>query len=116
MGIPASVLLLNIHSEKLRKFHIKCCCLSSFEIINRIRWVIFKILKTSVLLYEGMSKKVQAELQIIQAKIRPGGYKTFSMLKSTEYEIFSAHIKMSTVVGNLTFMSEKNSILGLPEP
>ena len=49
---------------------------------------------------------------------RPRGYKTFSMLNSTEHEIFPAHkcVKIPTIVGILTFMSGKNSILGLSEP
>ena len=39
------------------------------------------------------------------------------MLNSTEYEIFLLiNIKMPTTVGILTFMSGKNSILGLSEP
>ena len=39
------------------------------------------------------------------------------MLNSTEHEIFPAHkVKMPTIVGILTFMSGKNSILGLSEP
>ena len=48
---------------------------------------------------------------------RPRGYKTFLMLNSTEHEIFPAQIvKLPTVVGILTFMSGKNSILGLSGP
>ena len=38
------------------------------------------------------------------------------MLNSFEHEIFPAHkinVKMPTIVGILTFMSRKNSILGL---
>ena len=39
------------------------------------------------------------------------------MLHSTEHEIFPAHnVKMPTIVGILTSMSGKNSILGLSEP
>ena len=39
------------------------------------------------------------------------------MLNSAEYENAHAHnVKMPTVVGNFTFMSMKNSILGLSEP
>ena len=39
------------------------------------------------------------------------------MLNSAEHEIFPAHnVKMLTVVGILTFMSRKNSILGLSKP
>ena len=40
------------------------------------------------------------------------------MLNSTEHKIFPAHkcFKMPTIVGILTFMSMKNSILGLSEP
>ena len=49
---------------------------------------------------------------------RPRGYKTFFMLNSTEHEIFFLliNVKMPTIVGILTFMSGKNSILGLSEP
>ena len=47
---------------------------------------------------------------------RPRGYKTFSMLNSTEHEIFLLiNVKMPTIVGILTFMSRKNSIIGLSE-
>ena len=43
--------------------------------------------------------------------------KTFFMLNSTEHEIFLLiNVKMPTTVGILTFMSGKNSILGLSEP
>ena len=39
------------------------------------------------------------------------------MLSSTEYEFFLlVNVKMPTIVGTLTFMSGKNSILGLSEP
>ena len=70
-------------------------------------------------------------------KIRPRGYKTFSMLHSVEHEILNAHkykdvkkfgifggsdkprmlffplinVKMPTIVGILTFMSRKNFML-----
>ena len=48
---------------------------------------------------------------------RSRGYKTFFMLNSTEYEIFLLiNDKMPTIVGMLTFMSGKNSILSLSEP
>ena len=47
---------------------------------------------------------------------RPRGYKTCFMLSSTEHELFLLiNVKMSTIVGILTFMSGKNSIIGLPE-
>ena len=48
----------------------------------------------------------------------PEVIKLFSMLNSTEHETFPAHInvKMPTIVGILTVMSGKNSILGLAEP
>ena len=50
-------------------------------------------------------------------KTWPRGYKTFFMLNSIEYEFFPAHkCKLPTIVGIFTFMSGKNSILGLPEP
>ena len=49
--------------------------------------------------------------------VRHQGYKTFFMLNSTELEIFPLiNVKMPTVVGILTFMSRKNSVLGLSEP
>ena len=45
------------------------------------------------------------------------GYKTFFMLNSTRHENFPAkNVKMPTIVGILTFVSRKNSILGLSEP
>ena len=47
----------------------------------------------------------------------PRGYKTFFVLSSTEHEIFSfINVKMPTIVGILTFMSWKNSVIGLSEP
>ena len=47
----------------------------------------------------------------------PRGYKTFFMLNSTEHDFFLLrNVKMPTVVGILTFMSGKISILGLTEP
>ena len=48
---------------------------------------------------------------------RARGYKTFFMLNSTEHEIFLLiNVTVPTIVGILTFMSGKNSILGLSEP
>ena len=45
------------------------------------------------------------------------GYKNFSMLNSAEHAVFLLiNVKMQTIVGILTFMSRKNSILGLSEP
>ena len=45
------------------------------------------------------------------------GYKTFFMLNWTEHEIFLLiNVKLPTIVGILTFMCGKNSILGLSEP
>ena len=47
----------------------------------------------------------------------PRGYKTFFMLNSTKQEIFLLiNVKMPTIVGILTNMSRKNSILYLAEP
>ena len=49
----------------------------------------------------------------------PRGYKTtcIFMLNSTEHEIFLLiNVKMPTIVGILTFMIGKNSILCLTEP
>ena len=47
---------------------------------------------------------------------RPQGYKTFFMLSSGEHEFFKViNVKIPTVVGILTFMNRKNSILGLSE-
>ena len=44
----------------------------------------------------------------------PRGYKTFSMLNSTEHGIFLLiNVKMPSIVGILTFMGWKNSIIGL---
>ena len=60
--------------------------------------------------------------------MRPRGYKTFFMLNSTELEVSTAHkslalslsdivfimlinVKMSTIVGILTFMSRINFVL-----
>ena len=45
------------------------------------------------------------------------GYKICFMLNSAEHESFPLiNVKMPTVVGILTFMSRKNSILELSEP
>ena len=45
------------------------------------------------------------------------GNKTFSMLSSTEHEIFLLiNVTVPTIVGIVTFMSGKNSILGLSGP
>ena len=39
------------------------------------------------------------------------------MLSSVEHEIFLLiNVKVPTIVGILTFMSQKNSLLGLAEP
>ena len=46
----------------------------------------------------------------------PRGYITFSMLNSTLKFFLLINVKMQTIVGILTFMSGKNSILGLSEP
>ena len=76
-------------------------------------------------------------IEILQASIRPRGYKTFFMLNSAEHEILNAHkyenlkknqhfsgsdkprmlfflliyVKMPTIVGMLTFVSRKNFML-----
>ena len=48
--------------------------------------------------------------------IWPRGYKTVFMLNSNGHEIFLLiNVKMPTIVGILTFISGKNSILGLSE-
>ena len=40
-----------------------------------------------------------------------------NMLNSAEHDIFLLiNVEMPTIVGILTFMCRKNSILGLPEP
>ena len=54
----------------------------------------------------------------LMVKIRSRGYKTFSMLNSDEHVFFLLiNMKMpTTIVGILTLMSKKNSILGLSEP
>ena len=47
----------------------------------------------------------------------PRGYKSFFMLNSVQHDFFLLiHVKMPTIVGILTFINEKNSILGLSEP
>ena len=56
-------------------------------------------------------------IHLITRDIRPRGYKTFFMLNSTEHKFsLLINVKMPTNVGILTFMSRKNSILGLSEP
>ena len=50
------------------------------------------------------------------SKTWPQGYKTFFMLNSTEQFFLLINVKMPTIIDILTFMSEKNSILGLSEP
>ena len=50
---------------------------------------------------------------------RPQGYKNSFMLNSTEHENFPAHKCLNannSIVGILTFMSRKNSILDFSEP
>ena len=45
------------------------------------------------------------------------GYKTFSVLNSFSMKFFLfINVKMPTIVGILTFMSRKNSIISLSEP
>ena len=47
---------------------------------------------------------------------RPRGDKTFFILNSIEHDFFLLiNVKMPTIVGISTFMSRKNSILGLSE-
>ena len=46
----------------------------------------------------------------------PRGYKNFSC-STVEHDFFLLiHVKMPTIVGILTFINGKNSILGLSEP
>ena len=53
----------------------------------------------------------------LKTLIKSRGYKTFFMFMSTELNFFLlTNVKMPTIVGILTFMSRKNSILGLSEP
>ena len=48
---------------------------------------------------------------------RPRGYKTFFMLTQLSMKFFlHINVKMPTIVGILTFISGKNSIIGLSEP
>ena len=55
-------------------------------------------------------------LYFFQTLTRPRGYKTFFMLNSTEHGIcLLINVKM-LIVGILTLVSGKNSILGLSEP
>ena len=45
------------------------------------------------------------------------GYKSFFVLNSTSMKFFLLiNVKMPTIVGILTFMSRKNSILSLSDP
>ena len=57
---------------------------------------------------------------IVQAdilEIRPQGLKTFSCSTQLSMKFFLLiNVKMPTIVGLLTFMSMKNSILGLSDP
>ena len=46
----------------------------------------------------------------------PRGYKTLFMLNSIDHEIFLfINVKMPKIVGILTFMNRKNSIISLSE-
>ena len=59
------------------------------------------------------------KLHFFLSKARPGHevIKLFFMLNSTEHKFFMLiNVKMPTIVGILTFMSGKNSILGLSDP
>ena len=48
---------------------------------------------------------------------RPRGYKTFPCSTQLSMELFLLiNVKMPTIVGILTFMSRKNSIINLSEP
>ena len=57
---------------------------------------------------------------VVRAKsieIWPRGYKLFSFSTQLSMKFFLLiNVKMPTIVGILTFMSEKNSILSLSEP
>ena len=52
----------------------------------------------------------------MQSKARPRGYKTFFIIHLSMKFFLLINVKMPTIVGILTFMSGKNSILGLSEP
>ena len=50
-------------------------------------------------------------------QVLPRVYKRRIILNSAKHEFFLLiNVKMPTIVGILTFMSRKNSILGLSEP
>ena len=65
-------------------------------------------------LNKALTKDVIKLIMLWTTKPWPWGYKTFFMLNSAEHEIFLLiNVEMPTVVGSSTFMSRKNSILGL---
>ena len=54
---------------------------------------------------------------VVNCITRPQGYKTISCSTQLNMKIFLLiNVKMPTVVGILTFLSRKNSTLGLSEP
>ena len=61
-----------------------------------------------------MQKRVLRGRKVI---IRPRGYKTFSCSSQLSMTFFLlTNVKMPTIVGILTFMTRKNSILGVYDP
>ena len=57
------------------------------------------------------------KLFAIEAKDLARGYKAFSCSAQLSIKFFLLiNVKMPTIIGILTFMSGKNSILGLSEP
>ena len=67
--------------------------------------------------YSQSSKVEDLFCDAPSSSTRPRGYKTFFMLNSAEHEFFLViNVKMPTMVGILTFMSRKNSVIGLFEP
>ena len=79
----------------------------------RNKKIVFELSSIPPLIWHSVSKPVYCLKEFcLQQEWNPGPevIKLFFMLNSTEHEIFPA------IVGILTFMSGKNSFLGLSEP
>ena len=76
----------------------------------------FLISQGPVTFFAGLAFRLRQQTRKVIIT-RPRGYTTFFMLYSVEHEFFLLiNVKMPTVVGILTFMSRKNSILGVYDP
>ena len=85
----------------------------SAEFLCEIQIICIVYLYHRVLRGPNVSCVVRAQ----SIEVWPRGYKTFFMLNSTEHEMFLLiKVQRPKIVGILTFMSEKNSILGLSKP